>query len=74
MPKSKSTPQPLFTARDLRIGHILGYRKDESPIVVKALNELCVERMTPHVHTVTNEGPECYSFSARVKTFGKVRL
>ena len=51
-------------ARDLRIGDIFTTGKNGDPIHVQTLNELCVERPTPHVHVVTSVGVSCHGFSA----------
>lgn len=35
--------------------------------VVRTINEVCVERPTPHVHLVTSQhGTRCYSFTEKV--------
>lgn len=37
--------------------------KKDKPSFIRTINELCLERPTPHVHIVTNNGTKCLNFT-----------
>lgn len=48
---------------NLRIGGVYNEGR------IKEIHELCIERPSPHLHLLTEDGPRCLSFSTSYTTY-----